>query len=333
MSIRIFLAVTVFLTSMSIADSQAAPTVASAQREVDRLRTLAAEKYEEANETNIRIRNLEREMTSLNAEGKIAKKQLESSSLALSRIAVASYKGSGLGNGLDIVFSANPTQYLSDASVLDLIARGYSASIQKVAFAQQQVQASQILVNDRQRILQREKVKLNSEVRAARAALTRAEKILSTLKKEDREKLAAAEAKRENKILQESKKYASSYVGDNSRGSVALKFALKQVGDVYVWAAAGPTRWDCSGLTMRSFQQAGVSLPHSSRIQVKYGKSVKYGSLKPGDLLFFGKPISHVSIYVGGGKMVQAPRPGKKVEVVPLTMRFGSKPFVGARRL
>lgn len=112
-----------------------------------------------------------------------------------------------------------------------------------------------------------------------------------------------------------------------------MKYALAQVGDVYVWAAAGPTRWDCSGLTMRSFQKAGVSLPHSSRIQIKYGKNISASSLKPGDLLFFGKPISHVSIYMGGGKMVQAPRPGKRVEVVNFTKVFGKKPFVGARRL
>jgi cell wall-associated NlpC family hydrolase len=84
---------------------------------------------------------------------------------------------------------------------------------------------------------------------------------------------------------------------------------------------------------MRAFQKAGVSLPHSSRIQVRYGKSISYGSLKPGDLVFFGKPISHVSIYMGGGKMVQAPRPGKRVEVVAMTKKFGSKPFVAARRL
>jgi cell wall-associated NlpC family hydrolase len=145
--------------------------------------------------------------------------------------------------------------------------------------------------------------------------------------------LAREEAAREDKILNASRKYAQSYKGDNSRGSLALKYALKQVGDVYVWAAAGPTRWDCSGLTMRAFQQAGVSLPHSSRIQVKYGKSISVGSLKPGDLLFFGKPISHVSIYMGGGKMVQAPRPGKRVEVVNFVRMFGKKPFVGARRI
>lgn len=333
MRLRIFLVLILFTSSISVVETSAAQTVASVQREVDRLRTIAAEKYEEANETNIRIKNLEREMASLSAEGKIVQKKFEKSSLELSRIAISTYKGSGFGNGLELVFSADPKQYLKDAAVLDLIARGYSANLQDFAYAQQQVKASQLLVSDRQKILQKEKIKLSAEVRAAQSALTKATKILSSMKKADRDKLAAAEAKRENKILQESKKYASTYVGDNSRGSLALKFALKQVGDVYVWAAAGPTRWDCSGLTMRSFQQAGVSLPHSSRIQVRYGKSVSYSKLKPGDLLFFGKPISHVSIYMGGGKMVQAPRPGKKVEVVPLTKMFGAKPFVGARRL
>jgi cell wall-associated NlpC family hydrolase len=333
MRFRFFLIFSLLITTSTIVESYAAPSVSSAQREVDRLRTLAAEKYEEANETNIRIKNLERQMATLNLEGEIARNKYEKSSLDLSRIAIATYKGSGFGNTLELVFSTDPTQYLKDASVIDLIARGYSADLQKFAFAQQEVRASQILVNDRKAILQREKVKLNAEVKAAQAALNKATKILASLKKADRDKLAAAESKRESKILQESKKYASAYVGDNSRGSLALKFALKQVGDVYVWAAAGPTKWDCSGLTMRAFQHAGVSLPHSSRIQVRYGKAVNYSALKPGDLLFFGKPISHVSIYMGGGKMVQAPRPGKRVEVVPLTKKFGAKPFVGARRL
>ena len=214
-----------------------------------------------------------------------------------------------------------------------LLSRGYSEQLREFEINKQRVEASQLVVSDRTALLKIQQIKLNREVTQAKAALLRAEKILKSLKKEDRERLAAAEAARENKILQESKKYATSYRGDNTRGSIALKYALQQVGDIYVWAAAGPTRWDCSGLTMRAFQKAGVSLPHSSRIQVRYGKSISYGSLKPGDLVFFGKPISHVSIYMGGGKMVQAPRPGKRVEVVAMTKKFGSKPFVAARRL
>jgi cell wall-associated NlpC family hydrolase len=214
-----------------------------------------------------------------------------------------------------------------------MVGKKYSSSIRKFASAQQRLEASQLVVGDKTALLQAQQKRLNAEVMSARAALTKAEKILTSMKKEDRARLAKAEKARENKIFSSSKKYATSYKGDNTRGSIALKYALQQIGDIYVWAAAGPTRWDCSGLTMRSFRQAGVSLPHSSRIQINYGKSVSYKSLKPGDLLFFGKPISHVSMYMGKGKMVQAPRPGKRVEVVGFTLRFGSKPFVGARRL
>ena len=186
---------------------------------------------------------------------------------------------------------------------------------------------------DRTSLLLAEKKRLDKEVTDAKTALLKAEKLLKSLSKQERERLLREEAAREDKILSESKRYAASYEGDNSRGSVALKFALQQIGDIYVWAAAGPTRWDCSGLTMRAYQKAGVSLPHHSGSQFKYGKSVAYSDVKPGDLLYFGKPISHVSIYMGGGKMVQAQRAGKKVEVVNFTKMFGKKPFVGAKRL
>ncbi len=313
--------------------SSAAPTLETAQQEVDRLRTVAAEKFEAANDATIRIRGLERETAALEQQEAKLQKELQVANRALAQLAIAQYKSSGFGETFGLLFSSDPTKYLSDAGTLEVISRNYAKKQREFATTKLKVEASQFVISDRTELLKAERAKLNREVEQARMALSKAEKILKSLKKEDRERLARLEAERENKILDESKKYAASYKGDNTRGSIALKYALKQVGDVYVWAAAGPTKWDCSGLTMRAFQQAGVSLPHSSRIQVKYGKSVSFGAVKPGDLLFFGNPISHVSIYMGGGKMVQAPRPGKRDEVVPFTKRFGAKQFVGARRL
>jgi len=313
--------------------SSAAPTLETAQREVDRLRTVAAEKFEAANDATIRIRSLERETAALEQQEAKLQKELQAANRALAQLAIAEYKSSGFGETFGLLFSSDPTKYLSDAGTLDVISRNYAKKQREFATTKLKVEASQFVISDRTTLLKAERIKLNREVAQAQSALAKAEKILKSLKREDRERLARLEAERENKILDESKKYAASYKGDNTRGSIALKYALKQVGDVYVWAAAGPTKWDCSGLTMRAFQQAGVSLPHSSRIQVKYGKSVSFSAVKPGDLLFFGNPISHVSIYMGGGKMVQAPRPGKRVEVIAFTKRFGAKPFVAARRL
>jgi len=329
----VFIIVLLLLLGLTPSNSWAAPTVASVQREVDRLRTLAAEKFEAANEANIRIKELERQTAILESRETELRKELDAAGLTLSKIAIYEYTSSGLGKGLDLLFSSDPSRYLSDAGVLDIVSRQYAQQLRQFVLKKQNVEATQLVVEDKTSLLKIERAKLNRQVSEAKKDLAAAQKILNGLKKEDRERLAREEAARENKILNDSKKYAQSYKGDNSRGSIALKFALAQVGDVYVWAAAGPTRWDCSGLTMRAFQKAGVSLPHSSRIQVKYGKNIPISSLKPGDLLFFGKPISHVSIYMGGGKMVQAPRPGKRVEVVKFVTMFGKKPFVGARRL
>jgi cell wall-associated NlpC family hydrolase len=329
-------AISLLLVAAFMAQSvqaQAAPSVASVQRDIDRLRTLAAEKYEAANEAKIRIKSLQRETDTLQKREAVIQEDLEIASKVLSKIAITAYQGGGFGRTFELLFSSDPAQYLSDASVLESFSKGYSKQVREFAVTKQRVQATQLVLSDRTSLLIAEEKRLNRQVAEAKTALLKAEKLLKSLAKADRERLLREEADRENKILNDSKGYAASYKGDNSRGSLALKFALKQIGDVYVWAAAGPTRWDCSGLTMRAFQTAGVSLPHSSRVQVKYGKSVSYANVKPGDLLFFGKPISHVSIYMGGGKMVQAPRPGKKVEVVQLTKMFGRKPFVGARRL
>jgi len=328
------------LTSLLIAvfmaqsiQAQAAPSVASVQRDIDRLRTLAAEKYEAANEATLKIKALQKETGTLQQREEIIQKELSAVSKVLAKIAISEYQGSGFGKSFELLFSSDPTQYLSDASVLDGVSKGYSKQLREYAATKQRVQATQLVLGDRTALLLAEQKRLNQQVAEAKTALLKAEKLLKSLAKADRERLLREEAARENKILSDSKRYAASYKGDNTRGSIALKFALQQIGDIYVWAAAGPTRWDCSGLTLRAFQKAGVSLPHHSGSQFKYGKQVAYSSLKPGDLLFFGKPISHVSIYMGGGKMVQAPRAGKKVEVVNLTKMFGKKPFVGAKRL
>jgi len=153
------------------------------------------------------------------------------------------------------------------------------------------------------------------------------------LKKEDRDRLAALAAAQENADQAASQAYASSAGAISGRAGIAIKYALKQIGDRYVFGAAGEITWDCSGLTMRAYQKAGVSMPHSAAAQARYGRSVSLKALKPGDLLFFGRPISHVGIYLGGGKMVHAPRSGSRVKVVSgILHALGSKPLVSARR-
>jgi cell wall-associated NlpC family hydrolase len=113
-----------------------------------------------------------------------------------------------------------------------------------------------------------------------------------------------------------------------SAGETAAQAALSQVGKPYQWGAAGPNAYDCSGLTMWSWAHVGVSLPHSSSLQYSVTARVSSGQWAPGDLIFYGSPIHHVAIYVGGGEMVEAPYPGTTVREVPVRMSG----YVGAGR-
>ena len=100
----------------------------------------------------------------------------------------------------------------------------------------------------------------------------------------------------------------------SSGAAVAVRAAYSAIGVPYKWGGANPKEgFDCSGLTMWSWSQAGVSLPHSSAAQYAVLPHVRRNELKPGDLLFFYSPISHVAMYVGGNQMIHAKHPGTTV--------------------
>jgi cell wall-associated NlpC family hydrolase len=105
--------------------------------------------------------------------------------------------------------------------------------------------------------------------------------------------------------------------------------AMQELGKPYVWAAAGPDSFDCSGLVQYVFAQVGVSLPHNAAAQYGYGTPVSYGDLQPGDLVFF-EGLGHVGIYIGGGQFIHAPHTGDVVKISSLSDHGG---YVGARRI
>ena len=117
-------------------------------------------------------------------------------------------------------------------------------------------------------------------------------------------------------------------VSASGAGGAALQAALGKVGSPYVWGAAGPNSFDCSGLTSWAFGQAGVSIPRSSSAQSQSGTAVSQGNLQPGDLVFFYSPVSHVGIYAGDGMVVHAPTAGQSVKVAPMSQM----PYNSARR-
>jgi cell wall-associated NlpC family hydrolase len=110
----------------------------------------------------------------------------------------------------------------------------------------------------------------------------------------------------------------------------AVFTAIAQRGDPYVWGGAGPHSFDCSGLTQYAMRAAGKVLPHSSRMQSTMGRYIRKEHLRPGDLVFFYNPVSHVGIYIGSGRMIHASTYGQPVKVTELRYMPG---YNTARRM
>jgi cell wall-associated NlpC family hydrolase len=117
--------------------------------------------------------------------------------------------------------------------------------------------------------------------------------------------------------------------GEGGDRAVVVQAALTQIGSPYVWGGAAPGGFDCSGLVMWAFQQAGIALPHSSQALAHGGQPVSLGELQPGDVLTFYSDASHTGIYVGDGMMVHSSTYGQPVKVVPME---SSGPIYDARR-
>jgi cell wall-associated NlpC family hydrolase len=124
--------------------------------------------------------------------------------------------------------------------------------------------------------------------------------------------------------------------GSSSAGTEAVAWAKQQLGLPYRWGGAGPDSYDCSGLTMRAWQHAGVALPHYAASQYAQSAKVPYSGIRPGDLIFYatdpGRPssIHHVTMYIGGGRMIEAPYTGANVRIVAVrwsrTMPWAGRP-------
>jgi len=154
-------------------------------------------------------------------------------------------------------------------------------------------------------------------------ALTAATKAADAKRADIRKKYEAAKAElarltaAEQATFNQSNLDVPTDIDASGRAKAALAFAMDQIGDPYVYGGTGPNSWDCSGLVMKSWAAAGVSIPRVVGPQIAAGKSVPMSELQPGDIVAYGD-MSHDGLYLGNGRVVHAPRPGKSVEVTGL---------------
>jgi cell wall-associated NlpC family hydrolase len=234
---------------------------------------------------------------------------------------IRQYQGENMSAVGQVFVSEDPSAFLDQLSTMtsynDLQSQMFSAYAREAKALDLRREATQQRVDE---IAAAEK-KLAEEKETVESNLAEAKELLSRLEAEELEAMRAESASR-------SAERVPAAVPASGRAGAAVQYALAQVGDAYVYGAAGPDAFDCSGLTMMAWAQAGVSLPHSSSAQYASGPKVAASDLQPGDLVFYYNPISHVGIYIGNGTIVHAANPGTGVATAGLY----SMPYTGAVR-
>jgi cell wall-associated NlpC family hydrolase len=311
--------------------AHAAPSLLEVQAKVRDLQEQATTAAEGAQEAKVELAKLQKTLATVQQQASQQGQSLDALHKTIGAIAAQQYKSGPLSQSLELLFSSDPSLFLSTAGSLESVTRKKTADLRKFSVATQRLNATSLTVNDKVSLVKAAQEKFTKQLAIANAKLKEAEDLLAKLTAAERERLVKLNDDQENSDQQKSLADADKYNAISGRGGIAIKYALQQIGDKYVFGADGEVYWDCSGLTMRAFQAAGVSLPHSARAQFQYGKAVARKDLQPGDLVFFGKPISHVGIYLGGNRMLHAPRTGSRVKIADFDL--GHKPFAGARRL
>ena len=311
--------------------ANAAPNLIEVQGRVRDLQEQATTAAEGAQEAKVTLAKLNKTLVTVQQEASQQGASVTAMNKLIGAIAADQYKSGPLSKSLELLFSSDPSLYLSTAGSLEAVTRKKSADLKKFSVATQRLNATSLTVADKLSLVKAAEAKFRKQLAIANSKLDEAEALLAKLTAAERERLAKLNDDEENADQERSLADAGKYGSVSGRGGTAIKYALAQIGDRYIFGADGLTTWDCSGLTMRAFGAAGVSLPHSSRAQYKYGKAISRKELQPGDLVFFGKPISHVAIYLGGNRMLHAPRKGSRVKIAEFDL--GKKPYIGARRL
>ena len=323
------------ISLLPLSGANAAPSLNDVRTKIRVLQEEASAAGEAAQQAKVEYQSLTRKLESVQRQAASDAALVAKFKNSLGAIANEQYKNGALSRSLELLFSSDPKLFLAAAGSLESVTRKQSLQLKQYSVAKQRLTATSLTVNDKLTLAKRAQARFLAQEKAVKDKLASAQKLFNSLSKAERARLArlndAAESADKKKSLATA---ARSNLG-SGRGSMALRFSIKQIGDRYVYGAAGMTYWDCSGLTKRAFATAGVSLPHSAAAQARYGKKIPLSQLRPGDLVFFGRNryISHVGIYISKGLMVNATRPGSTVKIAKFTPNFGSLSFYGATRI
>ena len=276
----------------------------------------------EINSLNEQYNGLRIQLTQAQTEARVAQgtytrdlTELRAGSLAVGQLAAQSYMNGGLTTPLELLTTSTASTLIGRAAFVQELQKENGDQVSQIA---EGVAAAQ-------------RARASAEQQTQRAKQLTAQMAIKRRQAQGKINLLNSSVfKKAMAVFNQTGNYPNiSIPTANTIGAQALRWALSRRGDPYVWGAAGPSSFDCSGLVLWAYARVGISLPHFTGDQWNMGVHVGRNQLQPGDLVFFYPDIGHVGLYIGNGLMVDAPDFGEDVQVQPVMWNV----YVGAVRI
>jgi len=298
----------------------AEPDIDDVKAKVDRLYEQAEHAQERYNDAKVELADVTKDLRALRRDQARQRARLDAVRGQVEDSIVEQYQGQAISAVGQVVVSDDPSAFLEQLTTMSEFNDMQSDMFGDYATELKALNIRKEETRKRRADARELKQQLADDKSEVERSFNEAKDLLDKLEYEQRQEMLEASRSGSTTRLPD--------VSASGRAAAAVNYAMAQVGDSYVYGAAGPDAFDCSGLTMMAWAQAGVGLPHSSSAQMGSGSRVSSTDLQPGDLVFYYSPVSHVAIYIGNGLIVHAANPSTGVVVAGVF----SMPYSGAVR-
>jgi cell wall-associated NlpC family hydrolase len=305
-------------TLLAAARSPAAAAPSSAsdlQRRLEGLNRQADQQVEDYLQAKLAVERTRKSIRILQEQLEAVRGQLADARASIAARAAVAYVQGPATDVASLLAAGDPTDALERAQLLDLLATRDADQVQTAWAIERSAQARAADLA----AVERKQAAILAQMADRKARIeqlvAQTKQTLAQLRAAGRRRAAAANRPATTAPSADSSSPTPPPKAGSGNVGAVIRYAYAQLGKPYRWGATGPDTFDCSGLTMMAWAQAGVSLPHSSRAQIGIGRQVTRSELQPGDLIFRYSPISHVSLYVGNGQQISATHTGSTVKL------------------
>jgi cell wall-associated NlpC family hydrolase len=309
------------LTAATQQGAQADPqTLTEVQKELESLYHQAEVATDRYNAADGKVKAQKKRVSSLDSQVRTTEAKLTRLNSLAGATARAQYRSGGVPAELQFALASDPGRALDNAGLALRAQQSTQNLLTDLRTTKSALRARTDEAAAELKRLQASRRAMATQRRTVERHIAEAKLLESSLAAKERRRLADLEKKQSE---QAQAKWESTgilkKVGTDATtaGQKAIAFAAKQIGKPYVWGAEGPDSFDCSGLTSQAWLAAGVTIPRTSEMQWARLKHVPVEDMRPGDLIIYFSDASHVAIYVGGGNIISAPRPGRYVYESP----------------